>query len=132
MAVRVVDAFEMVDVDHHHRQRAGEAAGAPQFLCAARHEIAPVADPRERVGAGLMKQLFLKLFARRDIVERHQQCGLAVIISGDRREFGDELPPAMRLQLHVQLADFMDCREQGQKIFAVFVGSEKVKGFAFQ
>ena len=46
---RVVDALEIVDVDHQHRQRLVLAGGALHFTAKPRLEVAPVEETRDRV-----------------------------------------------------------------------------------
>ena len=58
MSVRVVVEFEMVDVEHHHRERAAVAPRARPFARKRDVERAPVGDRRERVGQREAFELF--------------------------------------------------------------------------
>ena len=56
MAVRVVDALEVVDVDHQHQRRLA-GAGDPVDLAGQRElELAPVRQARERIAARELAQ----------------------------------------------------------------------------
>ncbi|MNH12943.1 hypothetical protein D3C79_724970 [compost metagenome] len=59
MAEAVVDALEVIDVEHDHRQRQAIALGPLQFDLEPLLEVATVMDTGQRVGDRQRPQLFL-------------------------------------------------------------------------
>ena len=67
MAVLIVDALEVVDIEHDQRQRARHTVEPEHFALEAILEIAAVIDPCQRVGDGQRTQFFLDPFEIRNI-----------------------------------------------------------------
>ena len=59
VAVLVVDAFEIVDVDERHGERRAVAPGALDFLAQPVHEVAAVEETGQVVGDALHAQLLV-------------------------------------------------------------------------
>ncbi|MNM94501.1 hypothetical protein D3C81_1069070 [compost metagenome] len=69
MPVSIIIFFEIVDVEHQHRQRAAVALAPRRRLCELVAEMAPVGEVRQRIALGQL----LELVAQREVVAEEQR-----------------------------------------------------------
>ena len=99
MAVAVVEQLEMIDIDHHQRERLAALGGALPFALDLAVEAAPVGKPAEAVEARQLLEMLvgdLQFFLALGELGRH-----VVKRRRERLEFGD---PGLLRRAHVQIA----------------------------
>ena len=67
VAMKVVDAFELVKIEKKQCERMTAAVGAAHFALEAVHEFAVIREPRQAVVARLIERLFLRFLSVSDI-----------------------------------------------------------------
>jgi hypothetical protein len=75
----VVDAFEVVQVHQHQRQRLAGALGTVHLLCHQIDPAPPVSQPGERVLGGHQAQGFPELVDVGDIFDRHPRANVVSV-----------------------------------------------------
>ena len=99
MAVTVVVELEVIDIDHHQRDRLVDLAGAPPFLLELAVEAAAVGEPGQAVEARQLLEVLVgdaQFFLALGELDRH-----IVERGGERLEFGD---PGLLRRAHVEIA----------------------------
>jgi hypothetical protein len=98
VAVGVVDALEVIDVEHHHRQRVAVASGARELRPPLFHEVTTIGDAGQRVGAGEVAQARLHRLVLGNVADReHQGLGAPVVHRPDPRLDRDEAAVAAQV-----------------------------------
>ena len=83
VAVGVVDRFEAIEIDVHHRQRARRRARCGKRALEPKQKEAAVRQTCEAVEAGLMQQLSLRLLPGRDVLNRNDAMPPFVALRAD-------------------------------------------------
>ena len=103
MAVAVVDALEVVQVDHQQRQFVAIAARALDLVDGLRQEAAPVGDAGQAVGVGEILQEGLGQLVAGDVLPRADQArGAAIGPASDRLPARLQPDPVAVLVAHAE------------------------------